>query len=104
MVTYLVTRATAGGTPRAERVEARTPQAAARKVIGRTTSFGTERDTMAGALRALEFSTAHGHGEVQWTQVPNVRLCTYPNVVDAEPFWADPAEWRDTAHPISVLA
>lgn len=101
---FLVTHADRNGTGKAQRVDARTPQAAARKVFGKNTSFGAERVTMAGAIRALVFSTMYGNGEVQWANQPNIALVTYPNVVDAEPFWTDPNEWKDTAHPIAVLA
>lgn len=105
MNAYLVTHVSRSGAAKATAVAARTPQAAVRKVYGRNTSFGAERVTAAGALRALGFSTAHGHGEVQWAIQPGVALVKYAYRDDADPFWTDPAKWRDSeTHPLALVA
>lgn len=104
MTTYLVLHLPRGGTTRRQQVEARTPDAAVRKVYGRNTSFGAQRVTAAGALRALEFSTAHGHGEVQWAIEPGVVLVRHADRVDTSPFWANPDTWTDHEnHPLTIL-
>lgn len=105
MTTYLVLHLPRGGATSSQQVEARTPEAAVRKVYGRNTAFGAMRATAAGALRALEFSTAYGQGEVQWAIEPGVVLVRHSHREDDAPFWANPDTWtsHDT-YPLTVLS